>query len=572
MKSFIPFSGIGGLGFLVFLFVYGEGLLDPAHFAWLSSGDPAQSFFGFNFFLNEPWHFPPGRILNFNSPMGTTPVYSDSFPLVSLFFKTVHFLVHPFSLPFQFVGVWIAFCFVAQGLASYGVLLRETRDSIFSFFGSIIFILSPALVFRSIEATPHYSLMGHFFVILALGEWIAWARRREYRHWAWCALLGASLGIHFYLFAMVAFLYLIPCVESLIENRESIGTWVKRQALLGVFVIVLALLYGYSGVSVGDAQGGGFGLFAMDLFAWFVSEGWALSQPFPDLNYLIQREGFQYLGLGVLAGLAWLALEFRFFGRRGLDLIRKYPVPASVFSFLFLIALSRRLWIFGSRLSIFITLPFWLGVFYWFVQKVRPMGKPMALAISFILLVLYNLVGPMVRSSGRMGWPLSYGLMFVVLLGLHERKRLQKYLLLGLVLVQIIDLYPLHSRVREKHWGARDTGKVNPESSVLREFLHAPVKRIVILVENEYFQNAELNFFALENSVPIGPVYLARFNHAARRQLLAEWRKKLFEHQLTEGEYAWISQEQVNRDVLDSIRQKGVYRTLPWSGGLLVGL
>jgi|GEM_PF-4191873 len=558
---------------LVFSWVYGFALMDPMRVGWVSGEDPGVAFYGFNFFIADQWRVPPGAMSNFNGPIGTTLVFSDGYPLFALILKAIHTWVSPFTLPFQIVGLWMAFCFLAQGIASFMILYRESRDLAFSWMGSVFFILSPALVFRSIESTRHYSLMGHFLVLVALGEWFAWARRREYRQWVWNTLLGVSLGIHFYLFCMVAFVYLIPTIEAALERRLAIKQWIHRQLTTGLMIGGLGVLYGYGGVPAGDAQGGGFGLFAMDLFAWLISEGHALSQPFKSLNYLIQREGFQYLGLGILLGWGWIGYTYRSEIRKLADVFKRFPVPASVFSFLLLIALSRRLWICGSRLSIFVTLPLWFGIFYWLVRKVRPMGKGLAMLWALILIVFYNGVGPLVRSSGRMGWVLTYALIFGFLMIIHERVRFSKRMIAVLLGVQIADLYPLHSYVREIHFGSRSAETSAPLSEEVRAFFGENARKILLLTSNEYFQSPTLNAFALQKRIPIGPTYLSRHDHGARARLLEEWRKKVEEHRLSEGEFVFIGEEPAHRALIESILLKtSGYRTLPWTGGVLVGI
>ena len=97
------------LGFAWFLQIGGGPTLNPTHKTLIMSGDWMQHWFGWLMFRREEWTFPLGAISGMPYPIGTTVGYTDSNPLVSLLLK-------PFSglLPqeFQFIGLWLAFCFV----------------------------------------------------------------------------------------------------------------------------------------------------------------------------------------------------------------------------------------------------------------------------------------------------------------------------------------------------------------------------------------------------------------------------------------------------------------------------
>ena len=81
------------ISFLIIVFgfhiCYGLDVILPSNINWLMSAyhDWGQHYLGWAYFKNEPWHFPIGHIENFNYPAGTNIGYTDSIPLLALFFK-----------------------------------------------------------------------------------------------------------------------------------------------------------------------------------------------------------------------------------------------------------------------------------------------------------------------------------------------------------------------------------------------------------------------------------------------------------------------------------------------------
>ncbi|MDO9121584.1 MAG: DUF6311 domain-containing protein, partial [Anaerolineaceae bacterium] len=78
-----------GFGLLWFLLLYESAPLYPTNVGWIYSagGDTFQHQLGWEWFRQEPWRFPLGRIDAYGFPYGTTIVFMDSIPLFAIFFK-----------------------------------------------------------------------------------------------------------------------------------------------------------------------------------------------------------------------------------------------------------------------------------------------------------------------------------------------------------------------------------------------------------------------------------------------------------------------------------------------------
>jgi hypothetical protein len=93
MEGFsVPFFGFL-LGILVFLAIYGVEPLRVTGSGWIFQGviesDILQHYAGWMFFRDSPWTWPLGLALNMGYPYGANISYTDSIPIVSIFFKAI---------------------------------------------------------------------------------------------------------------------------------------------------------------------------------------------------------------------------------------------------------------------------------------------------------------------------------------------------------------------------------------------------------------------------------------------------------------------------------------------------
>lgn len=108
------------LGAVVFIFFYGVQALDPTYVDWLYvNGDKTQHYLGWVAFRNGSWTFPLGLTDQLSYPDETSIFYTDSLPLLAIFFK----LLSPI-LPetFQYFGLWRCLAYVLNGLVSAKLL------------------------------------------------------------------------------------------------------------------------------------------------------------------------------------------------------------------------------------------------------------------------------------------------------------------------------------------------------------------------------------------------------------------------------------------------------------------
>jgi len=364
-----PRYAAAGTGFLWFLWLGGWSTLDPTRLDWLLEGDWSQHLLGWLLFRNEPWTMPLGTLSGALYPVGSTIGYTDSNPIVALILK-------PFSplLPqnFQFIGLWLASCFVMQGYVGARLASLCTRVPLQQWLAGSLFVLSPVLAAR----VGHDTLCAHWLILSLLYLGLrAYPDGRTLRH-----ALGLSVGlqilasaIHPYLAVMLWPLVLAFCLTAVQRGQLTWrgATGWALGATAGM-VAVFALL-GYLGGATATA--GGFGIYSADLLTLVNPMGLSRVLPAWPLPGA-RREGFGYLGLGGLLACA-LAIGVSVRDRR-LPIRRAWPVAAAC-TLLSVYALSSIVTIAGHRL---LTL----------TSVYRPVEG----------------VVEAFRSSGRFVWPLHY--------------------------------------------------------------------------------------------------------------------------------------------------------------------
>jgi hypothetical protein len=294
------------LGFVWFLEIGGGPTLNPTHVELFLSGDWMQHWFGWLMFRHEPWTFPLGTLSGMPYPVGSTIGFTDSNPLVSLLLK-------PFSgyLPaeFQFIGPWLAFCFVMQGYMGAALASTVTEEPVQQLFGGFLFVLSPVLVARIGHDTlcAHWLLLGLMY--LGLREY---ADTKRARRAAWLAGGAAALSaaIHPYLAAMCWVLaqaaYVRMWRSRLMPGGQAAAAAIGSTAgVLGVFGVL-----GYFGGSRLTTVG--FGTYSADLLTFINPDQFSrLVTGFRLPSG--QWEGLAFLGFGgllaVAAGLIALVRE-----------------------------------------------------------------------------------------------------------------------------------------------------------------------------------------------------------------------------------------------------------------------
>lgn len=291
------------LGVASFLIVYGVSPLDVGNDIWIRYGydesDVRQHYAGWLAFRSSSWRLPLAQAdcIGYPYAAGVNVAFSDAMPILSIFFKL---FVAWQPATFQWFGLYELAVFALQGAAA-ALLLGLFFTSLLAIgAGTLLFTFSPVMLERAFR---HVSLSSHYFVVFALYFYLRGRREGRCFKGAFWLLAAVSVGITPYFLPMVAFFALLLAVENFWRSRKPL----QPALLLGgtcAAGVGNALLLGTLGNGYSSSRDG-YGFYSMNLNAVFNPDslgGYTWSHLLPKRAQLYgQYDGFNYLGLGVLA-------------------------------------------------------------------------------------------------------------------------------------------------------------------------------------------------------------------------------------------------------------------------------
>ena len=447
----------GLIGFIYYALLTRFHGLNPFDVNWLlpfwrGSIDSAQHYLGWEFFRQAPLlQWPPGKSPNLGPMGGSGVALTDSLPLFAFIFKPLTFW---FSQPFQYFGIWVLTCFVLQAVFAWKLLTIWIKQWEHVVLGTYFFCFSPIFIDRM---TVHLALAGHW-VILA-GLFLLFSPKSTFKHWL--VLASVAMLVQPYLAIICAALFMAWVLIALFETRAVFQFTQK----LCIFIGVLFASGWASGLfifGIGSAKAAGFGTYSANALAWvdpgftwyekalwsrYVPEGWKNSG---------QYEGMNYLGSGVLL-LAIFALGYQLF--KGTWKTRAVQVaivlslvavfgrsgsPQSELVFLLgvlsavVYSVLSRHFLKNGRTTVIYVLLFTSLILIAFTYQIF-IGD--FLIADFIIPESINNPLSVVRTSGRMLWPITYLLIgSLIVLTSQNFRRIYASGLIALVLcVQIYE-------------------------------------------------------------------------------------------------------------------------------------
>lgn len=416
-RAAFPLS-IACLGVLMFAAWMHPAVLWPGNVGWLLTGDDrGQSAIGLAAYLRAGGPWPGLHEPLLAAPEGMTLLFTDSIPLLGLVLK-------PFAplLPAgaQYIGLWYLACCLLQAGFAAALVRRHAPDVASAIAGAALLAAMPALFNRF----GHASLCAQWLLLWAL--WIFVDDRRARLPGWWAAVLCGAALVHNYLLLMVAAIWGAAMLQALVREPGRMRTLAAAAMALAPVLVVVAM-HGVFGQHFMSSRS--YGSWPVALDAWWNPQnpGFTALLPSTPDRHGIGFEGFQYLGAGLLALVIIAAVQ----GARG-------GVPPVTKA-----ELARLAWLLPPFAALAILAigpePLWRG------QPLFSVNLPIG---------LINLLDP-VRAAGRLVWPLTYTLVYAVLLVTFMNGR-SALLLSAAVALQIVDLTPMLAAVRETSVGAED--------------------------------------------------------------------------------------------------------------------
>jgi hypothetical protein len=395
------------ISLVIFFFFFGFHYSSPINSNWLSTNDLAGYQDGWNFFKKDYWRFPIGSLPTYGVDAGNSIVYADIIPLFAIVFKLFRYIL---SDNFQYYSLWILLSIFLQLFFSYLIIYKATKSFLYSIIGSIFFSISP-LFFEKLGL--HIALASHWIILFSFYIETLTEKKNRYRN----LNILLSMTIHFSLTIIILIFHYLFKIRELFQTKK-VSFLLLDSFFLGLSSIFIMYTLGYFEIPPEDGLGGGYGYFSFNLNSFFnpinIENGsWSLF--LPTLKYSGgQYEGFAYLGLsGIL------------------------------FFFIFLISFFfKNQFLYEKKMIIIISIVF----FFLAVSTNVFLGDKLIFSIE-INKYIYGILG-IIRTSGRLIWPIYYLIFLIGIIFIHKRfnKNVSMIILSFLLCLQIVDLSPGYNK------------------------------------------------------------------------------------------------------------------------------
>lgn len=450
--------------------------------------DWGTHYLGWAYFKNESWTFPLGEIARYTYPVGTNIGFTDSIPIMAIFFK-----IFAAGLPedFQYFGIWLFMCYWLIGFYSWRLFSYFRVGIILKCVAVVLIMCNPVLVFRGM----HPALCAQWLIIASFDNYFrAGSGHQETRksNISQTALLIVSSIITPYLTAMIGiFSIIIPLKDVVTKKHLSTGKAIFYPLFAFAGVFIAWFVVGLIGGSARLASTDDFSLYTFNLNGFvnsFGSQYSHFSSGLP-LYHEMQYEGFAYLGAGFVLlsvlGLVLIILGYKFVCK----ILMRHYLLAAVCLLMLLFAFSNK-WTLSSDVVFEFDIPDFVKTIY-----------------------------GVFRAPGRFIWPLYY--LIIISAFVFCARYLNKFACPVFFLIAIIQLYDVEPllTIREFKPGTYDT-PLNDANwiNVLKPFdnvvVYPPFSFNYSMVNHMDYQ--DLCYLALKaGNKPITNGYTSRINITA---------------------------------------------------------
>lgn len=414
----------------------GMALIDPTYIEWLLHGDWNLHFLGWHHYRGSGWSWPIGLTPELVWPVGSSIGLTDSIPVAAFVFKPFDALLPP---DFQFIGLWLALCFMLQGVIGATLMRLATASPLLQSLGAVLFVLSPPLIFRAV----HPALMAHWVVLLS---WWLYLDPRLYGHGrrhfvGWAAAVGLAAGIQPYLWLMVMAMMGAAHLRVMVRWPSQ---WMRVIAsAVGVTAWAGVVMWQSGDFIISDGEG----LTLIGVDAWSMN-GLSLIMP-TEGSTLLGRGWFEYAKPGQYEGYAYLGA--------GMLLLAPIALVGGVIWRRHAITRSSADAVETRRHRMLEHIPMVLALVALTLIALSPV---VTMGSRTLFEYDHRWLGPLTtfRSSGRMFWPVYYLVVIAILFGIARLPaRVAVIVMLVACAVQTVDLTSAWRTLREaRTWGFRD--------------------------------------------------------------------------------------------------------------------
>jgi hypothetical protein len=308
---------------IIYHICYGLQTLIPTNISWLMTAmhDWGTHYLGWYFYKNEPWYFPLGSMHDYFAPVGTNVGFTDSIPLLALFFK----LFAPL-LPedFQYFGLWLYLCHILAAYFTIKIFELFKVNPVYTFLAVVFIAANPVLVYRGL----HPALCAHWIFLASIYLYFLPAvSSRRILVWQLVLLVISALVNPYICFMTLGFTFIIPLklvFFDIIIKKKYFFIYLAGSVLSLLLVWYLVGFIDFKNKEDLGVQGA-YGLYSLNLNSLYNASGF--SKILPDFKQVSwhQYEGFMYLGAGLLSLLVFV-LVFHMVKRIGKQQRRSFIV------------------------------------------------------------------------------------------------------------------------------------------------------------------------------------------------------------------------------------------------------
>lgn len=485
LRNILLYFSIGIFSAIIFCTIYGIKILNPTYTDWLlcEGEDLAQHYLGWVAYRNSAWHFPLGMTDTLMYPHQSSIIFTDSIPLMAIFFK----LLSP-ALPsdFQYFGLWGILCFVLQGILTARIIRNYTNDTASVILTSIIFLYTPVMLSRMYQ---HTALAGQWILLLGLEPLFA---RKKYENtkkiYVVTALMGVlSSSIHIYFVLMSGIILVGICLADIIAHKRVLRSILLMLEYIFAAAFVVWMLGGFADGNHVTADG--LGTYSFNLNSFVNPMGWScIFKELPLVYTDRQQEGFAWLGAGFIfllplsMILSWIVASQSGFVKKNVATLIPLCIAVGIS---IVVALSPTITL-GSKVLLRIRLPIWVS----------------------------NIWG-MFRSTGRIVWVSVYIIMLCICVTVSKtvKKRTFVILMVFCLLLQIYDSHEYIESTAKRYASHRTYERALGEKGLWSwAATNTDIRHIVYCSAREGDSLYRLTNWALKHNKTMNTFYFARSN------------------------------------------------------------
>lgn len=282
------------VGSITFVFVFGTKVLHTTYTDWLlGGGNITENYLGWCFFRNSDWFFPIGLMDNISYPNTVSVIYTDSVPLLAVFFKLFKQVLPD---EFQYFGIWNMLCMGLQG--AFGALLvyHFVKKKAVAVVGSIFFVIAPVIL---VHMSLNFALGAQWLILFSLYVGIkreSMNFKKSIITWGFVGFLAGSIQLYFIPICGIVFLGFFGA--DIIKREKVIHTLLMFLVYLCMAITTVAFLGGFSHFHLPKTTLLGQGSY--NLNGLLNPQGWSSIIPSFTVYGENPFEGLAYPGTGIL--------------------------------------------------------------------------------------------------------------------------------------------------------------------------------------------------------------------------------------------------------------------------------